>query len=229
LIVEYYDDRNSLPIAYAMIGPVPPMIQDPQLNLSLLHDDNQNLTGAQKLLLQWHCRFGHLNMPSVQRLFRAAPFLSAKFAASSKCSVANMRCEICEYAKAHRRPRHNVISTLNAVRDGALKVNHLKPGAHVSVDHFESRLLGRTFDSYGKATSATYKGGCLFVDHASGFLHVEHQLGFSAVETVRAKQAYEQMALHHGVVVEAYLTDSGAFKANAFVSHIREHSQRLRF
>jgi hypothetical protein len=228
LIVEY-DDRNSLPIAYATIGPVPPMIQDPQLNLSLLHDDNQNLTGAQKLLLQWHCRFGHLNMPSVQRLFRAAPFLSAKFAASSKCSVANMRCEICEYAKAHRRPRHNVISTLNAVRDGALKVNHLKPGAHVSVDHFESRLLGRTFDSYGKATSATYKGGCLFVDHASGFLHVEHQLGFSAVETVRAKQAYEQMALHHGVVVEAYLTDSGAFKANAFVSHIREHSQRLRF
>ena len=228
LLVEY-DDRNSLPIAYATIGPISPVIQEPQLNLSLLHDDNQNLTGAQKLLLQWHCRFGHLNMPSVQRLFRAAPFLSAKFAASSKCSIADMRCEICEYAKAHRRPRHNVTSTPNAVRDGALKVNHLKPGAHVSVDHFESRLLGRTFDSFGKATSDTYKGGCLFVDHASGFLHVEHQLGFSAVETVRAKQAYEQMALHHGVVVEAYLTDSGAFKAKAFVSHIREHSQRLRF
>ena len=49
-IVEY-DDRNSLPIAYATIGPVPPVIRDPQLNLSLLHDDNQNLTGAQKLLL----------------------------------------------------------------------------------------------------------------------------------------------------------------------------------
>ena len=37
------------------------------------------------------------------------------------------------------------------------------------------------------------------------------------------------MALHHGVVVEAYLTDTGAFKAKAFVNHIREHSQRLRF
>ena len=34
LIVEY-DDRNSLPIAYAAIGPVPPLVQDPQLNLSL--------------------------------------------------------------------------------------------------------------------------------------------------------------------------------------------------
>jgi hypothetical protein len=119
--------------------------------------------------------------------------------------------------------------TPNDVRDGALKANHLKPGVQVSVDHFELRLLGRTFDSYGKVLSATYKGACLFVDHCSGFLHCEHQLGFSAVKTVRAKQAYEQLALHHGVVVKSYLTDSGAFKANAFVQHIREHSQRLRF
>ncbi len=99
----------------------------------------------------------------------------------------------------------------------------------MSVDHFESRLLGLTFDSYGKATSDTYKGGCLFVDRASGFLHVEHQLGFSAVKKVCAKLAFEQMALHHGVVVEAYFTDSGAFKAKASVSYIWEHSQRLRF
>ena len=107
-----------------------------------------------------------------------------------------------------RCPRHHVTSTPIVNQDGALKVNHLKPGAYVPVDHLESRLLGRTiFDSYGKASSdSTYKGGCFFVDHASDFLHVEHQLGFSAVETVRAKQAYEQMALHHGVMVEAYLT-----------------------
>ena len=37
------------------------------------------------------------------------------------------------------------------------------------------------------------------------------------------------MTLHHGVVVEAYSTDSGAFKAKTFVTHIREHSHRLRF
>ena len=99
----------------------------------------------------------------------------------------------------------------------------------MSVDHFESSLLGRTFDSYGKASSTTYKGGCIFVDHCSGYLHVKHQLGFSAVKTVGAKQAFEQLAMHHGAVVEAYLTDSGAFKANVFVQHIRSHSQRLRF
>ena len=203
LIVEY-DERNSLSIAYAIIGPVPTPISNPQMNLSLLNDSNQNLTGAQKLLLHWHCRFGHLNFPSVQHLFCAVPFLSTKFAAASKCAIAEMRCEICEYAKAHRRPRRHATLTPNDVRDGALKANPLKPGAHVSVDHFKSSLLGRTFDSYGKASSATYKGGCLFVDHCSGYLHVKHQLGFSAIETVRAKQAFEQLAMHHGVVVEVY-------------------------
>jgi hypothetical protein len=99
----------------------------------------------------------------------------------------------------------------------------------VSVDHFESRVLGRTKDSYGKATSDKYKGGAIFVDHATGYLHVEHQLGFSAVETIRAKQNYENMAFEHGVVIQSYLTDSGAFKANAFVQHIRDHAQQVHY
>ena len=67
------------------------------------------------------------------------------------------------------------------------------------------------------------------MDHATGFIHVEHQVWFSAVETIRAKQAYEKMAMDHGVIVQSYLTDSGAFKSNAFVQHIREHEQKLNF
>ena len=55
------------------------------------------------------------------------------------------------------------------------------------------------------------------VDHDSGYLHVEHQLGFSAVESIRAKQSFENMAFEHGVVVQSSLTDSKAFKANTFV------------
>ena len=112
---------------------------------------------------------------------------------------------------------------------GALKVDHLKPRVQVSVDHFESRLLGRTFDSYDRASTATYKGGCMFVDHATGYMHVEHQVGFSAVETIRAKHAFESLAMVKGVIIESYLTDSGTFKAPAFVQHIREHSQRIHY
>jgi hypothetical protein len=97
------------------------------------------------------------------------------------------------------------------------------------VDHFECRQRGRTCDSYGKATSQQYKGGCLFVDHGSSYVHVEHQFGFSAVETIRAKQSYERICLDNGILVQDYLTDSGAFKAKSFVKHIHETHQLVRF
>jgi hypothetical protein len=67
------------------------------------------------------------------------------------------------------------------------------------------------------------------VDHASSYVQNEHQLGFSAVETIQAKQAYEKFCLDHGVLIQDYLTDSGAFKASKFVQHIRESHQLLRF
>jgi hypothetical protein len=35
--------------------------------------------------------------------------------------------------------------------------------------------------------------------------------------------------MDNGVVVQEYLTDSGAFKANKFVSHIHETQQLLRY
>lgn len=231
-----YDARNSLPIGYALVNRpcLPNNIVTPEINLSVQDDANQNLTAGQKLLLHWHYRFGHLNFPAVQRLFRAAPFTLIKFSAAAKCDMALIRCAICEFAKAHRRPSKSgpsstPLSTADDPTIGSLKVNHLKPGVQVSVDHFESRLLGRTFDSFGKASSATYKGGCIFVDHSSGYIHVEHQVGFSAVETIRAKQAFEQFAIANGVVVESYLTDSGTFKAAAFVNHIHSHEQRIHY
>ena len=224
LIVDY-DDRNSLPIGYAVIGVMP----EPQFNLAVMDDANQNLTSGQKLLLHWHNCFGHLNLPAVQRILRAVPFLSAQFESASKCDMRSVKCTICEFTKGHCRAVKSATHVPNDNAVGALKVDHLKSGAQVSVDHFESRLLGCTFDSYGKVTSDTFKGGCIFVDHSSGFMFVEHKLGFSVVETIRAKHAFEALALTHVVVIESYLTDSGAFKAAAFVNQIRDHSQRIRY
>ena len=102
-------------------------------------------------------------------------------------------CAICEIAKVHHRATKETTQTPNVTRDGTLKVNDLCPGSTVSVDHFESRLKGRTFDSFGKATSDQYIGGCIFVDHASGFVHVEFQLGFSTIETIHAKQNLKKL------------------------------------
>jgi hypothetical protein len=121
------------------------------------------------------------------------------------------------------------LHTVAPERDGALKDGHLVPGARVSVDHFESKMLGHTFDSFGKSSSSKFKGGCIFVYHAALYVHVEHQVGFSAVETIRAKLGFERLCMDNGVVVQDYLTDSGAFKANSFVAHINETHHKMRF
>ena len=162
------------------------MVQS-EINLCVTCEDNQNLTPAKKLLLQWHYRLGHRNIGALQALMRQLPevFPGPKFAAAAKSELPLPRCAVCEYAKAHRKPTHGKTSSPTPEREGALKVNDLRPGSTVSVDHFESRQEGRTYESYGKSKSQ-YKGGGIFVDHASGYMHVEHQLGFSATETLRA-------------------------------------------
>jgi hypothetical protein len=101
--------------------------------------------------------------------------------------LTDLKCEIYQHAKAHQQSAPGRKAHIDVKINEALKAEHLSPGAKVSVDHFESRLLGRTQDSYGKKLSDKYKGGAIFVDHASGYIHVENQLGFSAVETIRAK------------------------------------------
>lgn len=218
-----YDDRSHLPIAIAKN-------LDPggvQANLCVLNDDNQNLTPSQKVLLLWHARFGHKNFPAIQRLFRAIPFLSEKYLRASRCTIP--RCEVCEFSKGHRRPTKGNKQSTNKETDGAIKGGDLRPGASISVDHFESRVKGRIRESYGGASANQYVGGCIFVDHMSNYVHVEHQLGFSSSETIRAKQNFEKLALDSGILVDSYLADNGVFKANAFVSHIRDHNQKLRF
>jgi hypothetical protein len=87
----------------------------------------------------------------------------------------------------------------------------LHPGCQASFDHFESRILGRTVDSFGKTSSEIFKGGCVFVDHTSGYLFIEMQTFF-----------------YYWIIVESYLTDSGAIKANKLVQHIRGH-QKIQF
>lgn len=223
-----YDTRNHLPIGMGTNSSSTSDSKIIPVNLSITSEANQNLTPSQRNLLHWHYRFGHRNFQAIQRMFRQAPFVGkSAFDAASKCLIPT--CEICEYAKAHRKSTKGSIHKPNSSSDGNLSDGHLRPGASVSVDHFESRLLGRTYTSFGRTTSEQYKGGCIFVDHMSGYLHVEHQLGFSASETIRAKQSFEKMALDSGVVILNYLGDNGVFSAKDFVKHIQEHNQRISY
>jgi hypothetical protein len=75
------------------------------VNLTILEPGNKKLTGGQKLLLEWHYRFCHLNFQSLHNVLRRAPFVAKIFAPAVKC--AHPRCEICELAKAKRRAKRS--------------------------------------------------------------------------------------------------------------------------
>ena len=84
LIVDY-DHRNHLPIGYALVGDNFSPSINPEANLTLFGDTNQNVTAGHCLFMNWHSRFGHWNCPAAQRILRQFPFVSVKFAAASKC------------------------------------------------------------------------------------------------------------------------------------------------
>jgi hypothetical protein len=170
-IYKPYDIRSSLPIGYARTGPD----LHPQVN-TVLSSENQKMSDSQRLLLGWHNIFAHLNFARVKQVLRHIPFIDNKCGDATEYKP--QMCHTCELAKAKRRATKSSLQTNTVERDGALKTGNIKVGARVSLDHFESRLLGKTYDSYGKPSSTKFKGGALYVEHASGLVHCEHQVGF---------------------------------------------------
>jgi hypothetical protein len=53
IISVSYESRSALPIAEVLVGPEP----EPTVSLTILEPENQNLTGGQKLLLEWRYQF----------------------------------------------------------------------------------------------------------------------------------------------------------------------------
>ena len=101
-----------------------------------------------------------------------------------------------------------------------MKKNDLVPCQRVSVDHFQSALPDRLYNSKGRTDAkAMFHGGCIFVDHASGYIQVRHQITFSAGETVKAKLLYERDAANYGVRIKAYHTDNGVFTSKDLWMH----------
>jgi hypothetical protein len=98
------------------------------------------------LSVDWHDWSGHLNLHSVQRILQSPLFTTMQFLSASRCSMQTLKCSICQcainYRKATPSPTLStlIVPDLNNIT-GSLKRNDLCPGAHVSVGHFESRIL----------------------------------------------------------------------------------------
>ena len=172
-----YDSRSHLPISLAK-NHIPGQAEiSPEVHLSgVLSDTNTNLSPARILLLHWHCQLVHKSMIRVQSLFRAVPLLSAKFLAASRCVL--HLCEYYQYDKSHKQSTNGSVKSKRENTDGDIYDGNLRAGNLVSVDHFESRLKGRTYISRSDLAAETYVGGCVFVDPMSSLLYVERQFEF---------------------------------------------------
>jgi hypothetical protein len=72
-----------------------------------------------------------------------------------------------------------------------------------------------------------FKGGVIFVDHATGFVFVEPVVNFTAGEAIRAKREFEREMASMGVTVLNFHTDNGVFTAAAFQDELAKLDQGM--
>lgn len=204
-----------------------------QVHLCVTDEANQNLSEAQKELLRWHFRLGHVNFASIQLLLRSGALASSEgvknlHRAASKCP--HPKCASCQYSKMKSRsaPGHQSVPDLSG---GNLTKGDLFPGERVSVDHFISGAEGRLYESKGRTDKEKmYHGGCIFVDHATGFVHVEHQVKLTTHETLLSKHKFEEVARDAGVIIQKYQTDNGSqFTSGQYTTELSQFKQISRF
>jgi hypothetical protein len=199
--------------------------------VSTVHQENTNLSEAQKELLRWHQRLGHLAFKKIQHLMCTGVLSHTESIRKLHTAASKLtsppKCAAYLFGKQTVRTAPGKISSVVKDRSGILKAGNLLPGSKVSVDHFISSVKGRLFSGYDKGSDDNrHVGGCIFIDHASSFIHIEFQSSLSSHETLRAKLAFEQQCRDVGVVVQKYMSDNGsAFTSKEFSEHLTEFAQ----
>ena len=168
--------------------------EEVKTNLAAMHfcvtqEANQNLSVAQKELLKWHCRLGHIHLKRVQMLMKSGALGdSPKVRAAARLDVEQHKfmCGSCAFGKAKRRssrPKTVKAKQWDAPKppEKLLSKDTLFPGQKVSMDHFVVSTPGRLWNSRGSEShDRMFKGGVIFVDHASGFVFAVPVVNFTA-------------------------------------------------
>lgn len=235
-ILAFIHPETKLPTAVAYrYGDTLQIPQTLNSVISTVHSDNRNLSEAEKELLRWHYRLGHLSFKKIQTLMRTGVLAHSEKTRRLHRAACRLttppKCAACQFGKQRCRPAPGRVTRAVRDREGALRNNNLLPGQEVSVDHYICSTKGRLLDSRGKTKDEQmYSGGCIFVDHASNYVHVEHQPSMSTHSTLRAKEAYEAMCRDQGVIPQRFLLDNEpGFTSAQFSQHLREFKQIVRF
>ena len=229
IVPARYHPLTKLPTAQASIATCHTSHHEAlAMSIDVTDTHNANLSDAQKTLLMLHYRLGHVGFRHIQWLIRARKLSVRNAKNVEKCDLP--KCAACLYAKMRKRPTQATHSpTPREDKEMNLRVGDLLPGQRVSVDHFESSQPGRMYSTKTGSKAATYCGGAIFVDHATGFISVQHQQTFGAADTIKAKLQFERTAFDDGVVVQDYHTDNGVFSAKEFLNELVTKGQRIRF
>ena len=203
-------------------------------NISAVSDENVNLSPAQKELLKWHFRLGHIGFAKVQHLLKSGALANSEAARrlhNLACKAEIPKCSACQYGKQRSRSAPGQKTTTIKDRAGILRNHNLLPGQEVSVDHFVCSEKGRLFTSRGRTDDKDmFSGGCIFADHGSNLIHIEFQKVLTSHATITSKNNFETFCRDHGVVPQKYLTDNGgAFASAAFSQHLQLFRQIARF
>jgi hypothetical protein len=220
---------TKLPTVYASIGPVHANHHEAlTMSIDVTDSHNANLSDAEKTLLMLHYLLGHVGFCHIQWMHK-----TGKLTVRNGKNVAKVqglpKCAACLYGKMRRRATEATHSPKPREDKGMnLRVGSLLPEQKVSVDHFKSQP-GRMYTTKGGSKSATYCGGAICVDHATGYSSVQHQQTFGAAGTVKAKVQFEQAAYDDGVIVQDYHTVKGVFTAKEFLNDLVIKDQKVRF
>ena len=148
--------------------------------LSLLDDNNYNLSEHEKELLLWHCRLGHAGFAWIQTLMRQRkptahepnpplPIVMTRTTGAYKC--AHPKCPACQLSKQHRCSAKSQRIATRPEREMAIKRDDVAPGDCVSIDQHISKTPGRLVHTQGRESAAQQcSGGTIFrpfVCHAS--------------------------------------------------------------
>jgi Reverse transcriptase (RNA-dependent DNA polymerase) len=237
-----WEDGETLTVPFQGHNNLPTTLivneQGVQANAAAIHncvtqEANQNLSAAQKELLQWHFKSAHKDMEAIKLVLASGALASSEgqkalHRAASKCPTP--KCASCQYSKQRATSTPGSTSRPDGSA-GNLSKGDLFPGERVSVDHFVCGTEGRLYDSKGRTPSTSmYHGGCIFVDHATGFVHVEHQVRLTSHETLLSKHKFEEVARDSGVIIQKYQSDNGsAFTSGQYTQHLTEFKQVTRF
>ena len=137
----FIDPVNNLPTsnAYSYNGVEEP-VKHWKAMIIKVSEENLNLTPAEKELLRWHYRLGHLGYRKIQALMRSGVLSHSHATRSLHASASKIqhppKCAACQYGKQTRRPVPGKTSSVVQDRAGALKQENLFAGQKIAVDHF---------------------------------------------------------------------------------------------